>query len=1086
MKYCHYGKEKVMKTKSKSVRFLSIILLITLMVTLMPSSTLALESVSLEKRDEIISSNETEFGMIPKEELNEVTIKSEIVSRREENVKHFDMGNGMYQAVTYGNAVHRKDANGVWQDIDNRLLWDTENSIYSTLDGRIKVASSFGGNDPLISINENGYTISMTPITKSFSTSSVVQISNHQNRNFNDISGASIKDVAQISNSSSIKYSNVFALTDIEYVLDSNDIKENIIVKSQQDSYIYSFNLFVNNLIPILKQSGEIVFLDEETGKEKYHIPAPFMYDATGDLSYDVYYELNEEQDSYIISVIADSDWVNTDNRSFPVTIDPSIKKTILYDTYINSSSPTTNYGTSEELWISAGRISFLKCSMPSLPEGCNLYAAKLNVYYYYYNSITDGVLTAGAYQVMNSWAESGSNGLTWNMAQPNTTAYISSTRLSTCYMSGSNGAYLSSPKVASFDVTSAASSWYANSSANYGIALKYESGTNASVILKSYEAGSDYRAYFVVTYTEPQIISGVYRIKNAKNGLYLDITGGGYSTGTEIQQWSEAEAGFERNQLFKVTFVRTFGDSEQLNYYTIRPMTNNAMGLESPLSGTSRNVTIGTMSSSDDWNSILYKQSWAISKNGNYYTIKNGRVSVSSYLTAPSNTINGEPIFTSDSITDYSKWIFEPYTGEDLYGVAWTSYVSTLFVGERFSYGGIMYDQDVGKNGPLKYDVTNIDDSETDKATIDLDSGLLRAIKPGQVKVNITYDGAPRIWSSIIEIKPNFVETLINKGCISFTDIKYTDDGFYMLTKSLADILTDANINTLAQDITNLEPRDVMDYYDDWYIFAVESSEGYNYGMLKMREPENDGIDGDITGITVSFVGFSYDKLTALINYNTTANSYSYFQDLEKVTGPGSYDYDEVISEYFAKVESKAPYLIAEQFIQIIVNKKCVNGIINAPVNYIAIFEEIEEIDELLDNIWLPSETRLALINKKNDLLRIPNALDDNNTVAGCFVYNTTTNTINISNPNNLTMYEKYAILATHTGNVTFNSFAAEVEFHADALYDWKANHPCYYEKALRADMAVGEEDESGIFDEYYKLNSDIVRAQAAIHGEY
>ena len=70
-------------------------------------------------------------------------------------------------------------------------------------------------------------------------------------------------------------------------------------------------------------------------------------------------------------------------------------------------------------------------------------------------------------------------------------------------------------------------------------------------------------------------------------------------------------------------------------------------------------------------------------------------------------------------------------------------------------------------------------------------------------------------------------------------------------------------------------------------------------------------------------------------------------------------------------------------------------------------------------------------------------------------------------------------------TANVTFNSFAAEVWFHADALTDWLSILDSYYSKALRADMAIGEDNESGIFDRYYDLNSDMVKAQIAIHGE-
>ena len=123
---------------------------------------------------------------------------------------------------------------------------------------------------------------------------------------------------------------------------------------------------------------------------------------------------------------------------------------------------------------------------------------------------------------------------------------------------------------------------------------------------------------------------------------------------------------------------------------------------------------------------------------------------------------------------------------------------------------------------------------------------------------------------------------------------------------------------------------------------------------------------------------------------------------------------------------------------------------------------------------------------------MRLPNALTENNNNAGYTVFNATNNTINITNPNNLSTYEKYAILSTHTGNVTFNSFAAEVEFHADYLFTRWAdlnNWPIlddFYLSALRADMAVGEDDTAASVGGFYNLDSDIVQAQIEEHGEY
>lgn len=85
------------------------------------------------------------------------------------------------------------------------------------------------------------------------------------------------------------------------------------------------------------------------------------------------------------------------------------------------------------------------------------------------------------------------------------------------------------------------------------------------------------------------------------------------------------------------------------------------------------------------------------------------------------------------------------------------------------------------------------------------------------------------------------------------------------------------------------------------------------------------------------------------------------------------------------------------------------------------------------------------------------------------------------------MSYHEKYAILATYTGNVSLNSFAAEVKYHADALETWYGdlNLLGAYESAIRADMAIGEEYQSGFTDTYYDLNSDIVQEQIRYHGE-
>ncbi len=387
---------------------------------------------------------------------------------------------------------------------------------------------------------------------------------------------------------------------------------------------------------------------------------------------------------------------------------------------------------------------------MPTLPSNCNFYSARFCVYYYYNSTVTTGVLTAGVYQVQRSWFP---NDLTWNSVAPIMSIYIPPDRLSAANLSTTIGAYADSPLIITFDVTEAVSSWYTNPSINYGIALMYESGSNTEVSLKSFEAESEYGSYFRITYTEPQIVSGVYRIKNVETGLYLDTDAGGVTEGTRIQQWSSALPEYTRSQLFKISFFNTLSLSEQLNYYTIRSMTNCSLGMKAAYTGASRNVTLTEIPYSEALGGFTYSQIWAISKSGDYYTLKNGDIFNSSYLTATASTTNGTDVFTADMQSSYSKWILEPYTGEALHGVTITSYTSPLITSEIQYYTACMYDQTVGVNGPVGYSVSESDGSATNKATIDPTTGRLEALKSGTVYVGVTYPGSPWIWRYAVTI---------------------------------------------------------------------------------------------------------------------------------------------------------------------------------------------------------------------------------------------------------------------------------------------------------------------------------------------
>jgi len=118
--------------------------------------------------------------------------------------------------------------------------------------------------------------------------------------------------------------------TDLEYVVDSERVKENIIIKGKRDNYEYNFELKLDNLTAELSEDGKSVELKrKDTGNAEFYIPSPYMTDAEGNRSESVYYEIGEQTAECLsIKVVADKEWLNAEGRAFPVTIDPQIVST--------------------------------------------------------------------------------------------------------------------------------------------------------------------------------------------------------------------------------------------------------------------------------------------------------------------------------------------------------------------------------------------------------------------------------------------------------------------------------------------------------------------------------------------------------------------------------------------------------------------------------------------------------------------------------------------------------------------------------------------------------------------------------------
>ena len=317
-----------------------------------------------------------------------------------------------------------------------------------------------------------------------------------------------------------------------------------------------------------------------------------------------------------------------------------------------------------------------------------------------------------------------------------------------------------------------------------------------------------------------------------------------------------------------------------------------------------------------------------------------------------------------------------------------------------------------------------------------------------------------------ISSLPPLFLK-MMELGCFRERDICATGDGFCAVPVALADMLARRGITTVPGERGNeLECRL---FFDDWYLYAVSDQSGWICSFFKMREQEYDAImgrnaDGDIPGVTIPFIALEEQILLDCLHHPTAENRKALNREINRVVAYGGQSHSEGLKAYFIRTEARGTYLIAELYTEYIASL-AENGFLRVPECY--------------------AEERQS----RGIRGRIPRFIEENNRRSDKVICDH--KTIRIEDPLCPTMEERMAILATHTGNTSFFSFAAEVQFHARFL-TWWAKIPIPftgsspYASAIRADMSIGDAELVGPTP-YYWPNSPGVRKQYRCHnGSY
>ena len=311
----------------------------------------------------------------------------------------------------------------------------------------------------------------------------------------------------------------------------------------------------------------------------------------------------------------------------------------------------------------------------------------------------------------------------------------------------------------------------------------------------------------------------------------------------------------------------------------------------------------------------------------------------------------------------------------------------------------------------------------------------------------------------------PTLFGSLMELGCFSEAEIHRTSDGFWVAAVSIADVLARRGVATVPGRQGDLLECGL--FFDDWYLYAVSAGTEVTYSLLKMREQEYDSqlgrkADGDTPGVTIPFIAMQTDILMDCLHAPTPENRKRLNEEINRVVAYRGQRHSEDLKRYFIRTEAQGAYLIAKLY-----------------TGYIA---------SLAQDGCLPVPERYAADCEKKGLCwRVPRFLEENNRDAGKVICDH--KHIYIGDPEEPTAQERLAILATHTGNDSVFSFAAEVQFHARFLTWWtKIPIPGIgrspYDSAIRADMSIGDAEFTGPTP-YYRADSRIVKRQYHCHKD-
>ena len=328
----------------------------------------------------------------------EVFIVGEDQSKRGQFEKHYLCSDGTYMSVTYPEAVHYLDADGVWQDVDQTLCFDAQTGVYTggTADFRVSFASGASATD-MARMEHNGYTLTWGVQAEKGSRDAEVSVASAGMAQMLTPSASAHAQLAERAAityaspserlaerddsyvlphiSAQIGYTDVFDGTEnvsLRYTVYHNKIEEDIVIHERGDMESVSMHMNVGTLTPRVNADGSVDFMDAD-GEMQFRVGIPYMSDAANNVCNDIRVSAEKTGDTCLITYTPDAAWFTSSDRVYPVLLDPSVSTndyvTNIEDTYVAEGS-SANHSSEQYLSIAnaAGSQKLIVLRINKLP----------------------------------------------------------------------------------------------------------------------------------------------------------------------------------------------------------------------------------------------------------------------------------------------------------------------------------------------------------------------------------------------------------------------------------------------------------------------------------------------------------------------------------------------------------------------------------------------------------------------------------------------------------------------------------------------------------------------------------------------